>query len=152
MRKLLTSLAAIFIAALSGFVVPMATAGPAGRAERAMYDAPGGVPGVVAGSVTGTRIGSVEFSGGRERFVSVEITDATGLPVAADVVQFSGDQNVSTDSSDATTYSICGASERPLRIRRFVKVYVFIYAGPCADGTLAAATTGTVTARFESRV
>lgn len=121
------------------------------RVETGRYDAPGGVAGVIGGSVSGTRIGSVDLQGGPERFVSIEITDLTGQPVAADVVQFVGDSNVSTEEDDTLRHSICGATKKPLRIRRFVEVRVFIYAGPCEDGTPAAATTGEVTATFKNR-
>lgn len=134
---------------LSGSLPSGAAAAAALRVETQRYDAPGGVAGVIGGSVTGTRIGSVHFARGPERFVSIEITDLTGQPVAADVVQFLGDSNVSTDEEDALRHPVCGATKKPLRIKPFIKVHVFIYAGPCEDGTPAAATTGEVTATFK---
>ncbi|MDP9069218.1 MAG: hypothetical protein M3N53_12850 [Actinomycetota bacterium] len=99
--------------------------------------------------MSGTRIGSVDFHGGPERFLSIDIKDLTGQPVAADVVQFLGDSNVSTEEEDALRHSVCGATKKPLRIKPFIEVRVFIYAGPCEDGTPAAATAGEVTATFE---
>ncbi len=119
---------------------------PAPRVERASYLAPGGVSGSYGFYVVGTGIGGVEFAGGSERAVSIEVKDQTGLPVAAEVQQFSDSDE--TFDADAVSYRICGTSDGPLRIRPNRTVFVLIYAGPCDDLTPAAATSGEVTATF----
>lgn len=125
---------------------PAAGRRDAERVEKASYDAPGGIGGVIGVSVTGTSIGAVMFPAGPERKVSVSITDASGLPVSAEVKQRGGD-GVDLASED-TSVRFCGETEKPVRVQRNTPVYVFIYAGPCQDGTPAAATTGEVTATF----
>ena len=102
--------------------------------------------GVTAGPVrqvvlrAGDGIGAVVFRGGPERFVSVEIDDAHGLPVAGIVSQ---------PGVDGTP--ICGASEKPLKVRPYEKVTVFLMNGTCGDAGASVATTGTVTATFTRR-
>lgn len=119
------------------------------RIETARYDAPGGVGGVLGISVTGTNVGAVMLPAGPERKVSVEVTDATGLPVSAEVKQRGGDGIAL--SSDDTSVPFCGATEKPVAVLPNEPVYVFLYAGPCQDGTPAAATTGEVVATFIGR-
>ncbi|HYP23621.1 MAG TPA: hypothetical protein VEV43_08610 [Actinomycetota bacterium] len=118
------------------------------RVETATYDAPGGV-GALSVSVTGTNVGAVMLPAGPERKVSVEVTDATGLPVSAEIKQRGGD-GVALESND-TAVPFCGATEKPVTVRPNEPVYVFLYAGPCEDGTPAAATTGEVVATFVGR-
>jgi hypothetical protein len=119
------------------------------RTETARYDAPGGVGGVLGVSVTGTNVGAVMLPAGPERKVSVEVVDATGLPVSAEVKQRGGD-GIALDSDD-TSVPFCGATEKPVKVLPNEPVYVFLYAGPCEDGTPAAATTGEVVATFIGR-
>lgn len=118
------------------------------RVETATYDAPGGVP-ALSVSVTGTNIGAVMLPAGPERKVAVEVTDATGLPVSGEIKQRGGD-GVALDGGD-TSVAFCGATEKPVNVRPNEPVYVFLYAGPCEDGTTAAATTGEVVATFIGR-
>ena len=82
------------------------------------------------------KIGAVAFRGGPERFVSIEIQDAHGLPVTGIVEQ----------PNRAGTH-ICGATDTPLRVRPYEKVTVFLLNGSCGAGA-SVATTGTVTATF----
>lgn len=89
----------------------------------------------------GEGIGAVVFRGGPERFVSVEIEDAHGLPVTGIVIQ--------PDDDEGT--HICGATDEPLKIRPFEKVTVFLMNGVCGDAGASVATTGTVTATFTKR-
>ncbi|HVF52352.1 MAG TPA: hypothetical protein VNC78_01970 [Actinomycetota bacterium] len=46
---------------------------------------------------------------------------------------------------------ICGGTNRPIAIRSDLKVEVLVQEGPCADGTNAAATSGTVEATFTTK-
>jgi hypothetical protein len=85
----------------------------------------------------GENVGAVVFRGGPERFVSIEIEDTHGLPVTGIVIQ---------PGDDAGTH-ICGATEKPLKVRPYEKVTVFLMNGVCGDGG-SVATAGTVTATF----
>ena len=117
---------------------------PAGSAENRIHTLEYVGGGVTAGPSrhavlrAGDGIGAVVFRGGPERFVSIEIADAHGLPVTGIVIQ---------DDDDEGTY-ICGATDKPLRIRPFEKVTVFLMNGVCADALASLATSGTVTAEF----
>ena len=103
--------------------------------------------GVTAGPVrsvvlrAGDGIGAVVFRGGPERFVSVEIDDAHGLPVTGIVSQ----------PGDDDGRPICGSSEKPLKVRPYENVTVFLMNGTCGDAGASVATTGTVTATFTRR-
>jgi hypothetical protein len=88
----------------------------------------------------GDKIGAVVFRGGPERFVSIQIEDAHGLPVTGIVAQ---------PGSDGT--HICGATDKPLKVRAYEKVTVFLMNGTCGDSGASVATTGTVTASFVQR-
>lgn len=87
----------------------------------------------------GENVGAVVFRGGPERFVSIEIEDAHGLPVTGIVTQ----------PDDPGTF-ICGATEKPLKVRPYENVTVFLMNGVCGDGG-SVATAGTVTATFSRR-
>lgn len=84
-------------------------------------------------------VGAVVFQGGPERYVSIEIADRHGLPVAGIVEQPERDQAY-----------VCGATERPLRVKPYEKVTVFLMNGACGNG-VSLATAGTVTATFTRR-
>lgn len=84
----------------------------------------------------GDGIGAVSFRGGPERYVSIEVDDAHGQPVAAIVAQPDEDHH------------ICGATDKPLKIVPYEKVTVFLMNGVCGHAGASAATTGTVTATF----
>ena len=86
----------------------------------------------------GDNVGAVVFRGGPERFVSVEIADAHGLPVTGIVAQ--------PDDDDGT--HICGATKKPVRVRPYEKVTVFLMNGTCGGAGASVATAGTVTATF----
>lgn len=122
--------------------LPSAAAGPGEPRIQTLEYAGGGVtagPDRTVALRAGTGIGAVEFRGGPERFVSVEIEDAHGLPVAAVVAQ---------PGEDGT--HVCGSSRKPLRIRPFENVTVYLMSGVCGAGT-SVATTGAVTATFTRR-
>jgi hypothetical protein len=78
-----------------------------------------------------------------ERFVSVVLTDKSGLPTRAVIQQdFDGD-----GVSDVST-EMCGATDAPVAFRKGLDVVVLTQEGPCEDGTGATSTFGTVTATF----
>lgn len=86
----------------------------------------------------GSGVGAVEFRGGPERFVTIVIQDAHGQPVTGSVVQPGEDEET----------LICGETEKPLKVRPYEKVTVFLMNGVCGDAGASVATTGTVTATF----
>lgn len=81
----------------------------------------------------------------KERFISIEVADKSGLPTRAIVIQ-------ETETDGQPNYllkeEICGQTEAPIEITRGVDVTVLTQEGPCADDTPAMATFGTVTATF----
>ncbi|HET7483461.1 MAG TPA: hypothetical protein VFK89_11430, partial [Actinomycetota bacterium] len=78
-----------------------------------------------------------------ERFVSVVIEDESGFPARAVVGQdFDG------DGLEDTSTEICGATTAPVKVRPGYDVVVWTQDGPCADGSAAVSTLGTVTATF----
>jgi hypothetical protein len=97
-------------------------------------------------SLQGEFSNAVSFTPRRnEHFVEVAIDDRSGLSTRAIVVQ-----EKDTDMGPRTVLKkeICGRSKSPIRIRTNLDVTVAVQDGPCADGTNAAATTGTVKATF----
>ena len=78
-----------------------------------------------------------------DRFMSVDIRDDSGLPVAAEVYQYT--------QAGYRADIICGKTEKPIELLRGANfVGVSLLLGPCADGTPTAPTTGTVTATLSS--
>ncbi len=78
-----------------------------------------------------------------ERYVSVVIADKSGLPTRAVL-----SQDVDDDGRADLELELCGATESPVAITKGIDVTVAAQEGPCADGTTAMATFGTVTATF----
>ena len=78
-----------------------------------------------------------------ERDVSVAITDRTGQAVAA-VVRQDADEDGTWELDEA----ICGATEKPLAIGGGAPVVVKVQPGPCAGGTPAAMTSGSIAVTF----
>lgn len=137
MARLSIAAAVVVVAALA---VGPAGATPAGARIHSLEYVGGGV--IVdeqrrAVLRAGGNVGAVVFRGGPERLVSIEIADAHGLPVTAVVAQ----------GKDAGT-RICGATRKPMRIRPYEEVTVFLMNGACGSAGASVATTGTVTARF----
>lgn len=135
------SVAAAAIAALAtGLLAGSGAAAPvAPRVQTLEYVGGGVTIGPARATVVraGDNVGAVVFRGGPERFVSVEIADAHGLPVTGIVTQ----------PDEAGTY-ICGATDEPLRVRPYEKVTVFLLNGVCGTDGASVVTTGTVTATF----
>ncbi len=106
----------------------------------------GGIQGVIGVSGAGQEnLGAVRFEGGTERFVSVVVEDANGLPVAGEVAQ-----NLDSDTSPEVSYMFCGETEKPLKIKPGVEVIVYVYEGTCGSSP-SLPTTGEVTAEFSAR-
>ena len=81
---------------------------------------------------------------GMDRYVSATVTDSTGLPVAASVYQYAGEDY-------GEEYPFCGATDEPVKLMEYADwVGVELLVGPCLDGTPAAATTGEVELTFSS--
>lgn len=141
MNRRLPRAAALAIAAsLAGSAVAAAPAGP--RIQTLEYVG-GGILVDDARRVVlraGDQVGAVVFRGGPERFVSIEIDDAHGLPVAGIVTQ-----------ADAPDTHICGGTDKPLKVRPYEKVTVFLMNGVCGGTGASVATAGTVTATFSRR-
>ncbi|HYO61770.1 MAG TPA: hypothetical protein VEU29_07715, partial [Actinomycetota bacterium] len=77
--------------------------------------------------------------------VELMLEDATGLPVRAIVMQ---DRDYLGPEGPELVGQVCGATTNPLGFTPGSQILVYVLEGPCADGTPAAATTGTVTATF----
>jgi hypothetical protein len=77
--------------------------------------------------------------------VALSLEDATGLPVRAIVMQ---DRDYLGPEGSEVVGGVCGETKEPLEITPGAEILVYVIEGPCADGTPAAATTGTVTATF----
>ena len=85
--------------------------------------------------------------GPKETFLSIEIVDDTGLPVAATVGQ---DQNPGDNFVDRVA-DICGKTEEPLAIQPGLQVTVWIWALPSARlQCFGAGTTGQFTAKLSN--
>ena len=139
MRRLpaAAALAAVATAVVTASVV----AAPASRSQTLEYVG-GGITIAPERSVqirAGDNVGAVVFRGGPERFVSVKIADKHGLPVTGIVAQ-----------PDEEGTHICGATKKPIRVKPYENVAVYLMNGACASGA-SVVTTGTVTATFTTR-
>lgn len=77
-----------------------------------------------------------------ERFVSVTITDNTGLPVPARL-----EQDTNGDDEPDIKHGFCGATDSPVEIVPNAKVVVWMIDGTCGDAA-GGWTTGAMTATF----
>jgi hypothetical protein len=114
------------------------------RVEKGSYTG-GGIAGVIGVSGTGQAdFGAVRFDGGRERFVSVTVTDSSGRPVVAEVAQLTNGNQTQILSS-----MLCGETDRPVKVNPGMHVYVYVYYGQgCGGEAVSAPTSGTITAVF----
>ena len=93
----------------------------------------------------GQNFGGVALpTGSGEKFVSIEIKDASGLPSGATV-----GQDLNGDDQADTSTPVCGKSAEPIEIEPGYDVTVFLKQGPC-DGGPAIVTEGTVVATFSN--
>lgn len=83
--------------------------------------------------------------GSTEKFISVEIKDATGLPVSFSLTQ---DTDPDSFGSESDLGDFCGKTDEPIAVEPGFNVIVFPWTlGP---GCGSAATTGTVTAKLSN--
>jgi hypothetical protein len=144
MRRTLTiALSALCLAA--GSASAAAPARTVNRSYQPAYVEPGGTAGSIHSS------NGVAFrTRANERFVTVTIEDASGLPIPARVAQ-----DVDGDREDDVAYEFCGSTAQPVAIQPGVPVTVWMSHGTCDDVTNPSSgggwTTGTVTATFSRR-
>ena len=124
--------------------VPAASGAPSNRrVEQGNYTL-GGVQGVLGLSAAGQEnLGAVRFAAGNERFVSVAVSDSSGLPVLAEVTQ-----DYDGDTGPEFSRFICGSTDGPVRIKPGIQTIVYVFAGTCEDGTNSVPTAGTIRATF----
>lgn len=149
-RKAIT-IWAVTLSLLAAVAASPATAGKKRRVERTveadyMAPAPAAHPVVTVcnrdGVVTGNR-GCVVFpTTARERFVHVEIHDASGLPVQG-FIALEGELQ-------PEWRPFCGATAEPVPIGGTVTVLVYSYTPAGLPPCLGTATTGTVAATFSN--
>lgn len=141
MRRSITVIVGLAVAAASP-----AFAGGRGHQESATYQTPGGVQGVVNGSVNaqGSHYGYVQLaSSARDHAVRVTVSDATGLPVAFALAQW--DAHAPNGERDLGSY--CGTSTTRALPKPGRSVVVYLNVGSCPGGP-SVPTTGTVTAVY----
>lgn len=141
MRRSITAVMGIALA-----VASPAFAGGHAHQETATYQTPGGVQGVVNGSVNvqGSHYGFVQLaSSAHDHAVRVSVSDATGLPVAFDLAQW--DAHAPNGERDLGNY--CGTSTMRTLPKPGRAVVVYLNVGSCPGG-LSVPTTGTVTAVY----
>lgn len=114
------------------------------RVETGTYTG-GGIQGIVGVSGSGQEdLGAVRFEGDSERFVHAKVQDASGRPIAAEVVQL-GDPN----SPPIVARAFCGKTDRPIKVWPGRPVHVYVYYGQgCGGEVLSVPTRGTITAVF----
>jgi hypothetical protein len=81
------------------------------------------------------------------RYVSVSVVDASGLPTAGTI------EVEAPYTHDLTTVgSFCGRTTQsyPVTGNQIGMLWIPLHQGPCADGTIAAGSTGTVSVTFTS--
>ena len=137
--------------ALGVAVAAPAAVGSAAESHRSVvvsYDKPGGLVLVypTGGQViTNVVLDDEETVAAKrgESTVSVEIADASGLGPVADVhIDHDG------DGLPEVHKWICGATEKPLKVRTGSEVSVRPYSGMCEDGSPSVATQGEITLTF----
>lgn len=127
--------------------VPIASATPdAERTKSGQYHVVAGSFNESDPSAEGEFSNAVTFAPrAQERFVMVSIEDRSGFPTRALVVQ---ERQSAYGPRYVLKKEICGSTDEPIAIRSQLEVTVLVQDGPCADGTTALATFGTVTATF----
>ncbi|HJR46104.1 MAG TPA: hypothetical protein VJ927_10925 [Actinomycetota bacterium] len=121
------------------------------RVVELAYDSPG-VGVAVQGGATGYPIGFPSSqdmpTSGEERYVKVEIVDASGQKVNGSLAQSDQDGDMFVDDLGEP---FCGATEEPIEFEPGTTVVgVYAHNGTCADGTPSIMTTGTVTLTFSN--
>jgi hypothetical protein len=130
---------ACLVAALPG----VSQAGKA-RTESAEYNTLVVNPDEGSPSASGQISNGVTFQPKKgERFITVVVEDASGLPTRAVV-----GQDYDGDGLNESETEVCGASSKPIRFKPGVEIHVSAQDLPCEDGSPAFATFGTITATF----
>ena len=138
-RKLISLAVAILVVAL-----PVASQAKKARTETGEYNTIKADTDPNGPSTKGHLSNGVAFTPRKgERFVSVVLTDRSGLPTRA-VIQ----QDYDGDGVADVGTEMCGATDAPVAFRKGIDVIVLTQEGPCEDGTTATSTFGTVTATF----
>ena len=78
-----------------------------------------------------------------EKYVTIKVTDQSGKPVAASW----GQKTDNTPGGDNKFGSFCTTASR-IPIAPGADLHVYVGEGPCSDGTMGAATTGTIKVTF----
>jgi hypothetical protein len=100
------------------------------RVERTAEGQYTGAAAGLYGNVGGNTIGGFSFAtGSEEKYVKVEVTDATGTTISGSVGQ-DPDGDMQTDEKG--TY--CGATEEPIQIEPGVDIVVYVDQGTCNGG------------------
>lgn len=139
---------ALALGMLGGALIAPAQAGKKRKPKRVERQAEASYTGafnVLYFSSGGQNFGGVAFpTGGSEKFVALEIKDASGLPSFATI-----GQDLDGDSFADTSHEMCGKTEEPIQIEPGYDVTVFLKQGPCNGGP-ALVTEGTVAATFSN--
>ena len=142
---------ALGLALLAGLLVAPVEARKKPKKVVRTYEEPYEASSIGSADATGTCVdtnGCVFLAvGPTERFLSIEIVDDTGLPVAATVGQ---DSNTGDQFVDRVA-DICGKTEEPLAIQPSLPITVWIWALPSARlQCLGFGTTGNFTAKLSN--
>ncbi|MFN2595192.1 MAG: hypothetical protein ABR579_09935 [Actinomycetota bacterium] len=152
MKKLLVTM-------LSLALIGGAIAAPAAQAkkpkqqksitEHGDYQAPSAIV-LAACSNTGA-VGCVEFAppSASLKWITVKVTDATGLPVSGMIAQPDG-TNTGGVSNNVTVATFCGSTKAPVAINPTQTVHVWVSDQPSTSCAPAAATQGTVDVTFQA--
>ena len=82
-------------------------------------------------------------------YITVNITDQTGLPVSASIQQETG-VNEAGVPQDSLIAAFCGKTDSPVAIDTSLEVHIWVDPNPSPDCAPAAATTGTVDVTFSN--
>lgn len=151
MRKFLVTM--MSLALIGGAIAAPAQAKkhktPPPVTEHGDYQSPSLV--VLAGCANSGAVGCVTFSpaGTAYKYITVNITDATGLPVSAGIYQPDG-TTTGAAANDQLVQSFCGKTKAPVAINPSQEVHIWISDAPDPTCAPAAATTGTVDVTFQA--
>jgi hypothetical protein len=123
---------------------------PAPVVQTGTYQTP--TLGIIGGCAQTDAEGCVSFGVPSTKliYVSVNITDASGLPVSASIQQATGPVTAGVPG-DELIAAFCGKTDSPVAIDPSLEVHVWVDDNPNPDCAPAAATTGTVEATFASK-
>jgi len=115
------------------------------RVERVAEGAYTGSGGGLYGNLSGNNFGGASFpTGSEEKYVTVEVTDASGTAISGSVGQ---DPDGDSFTDEKGTY--CGSTEDPISIEPGVDIVVYVDQGTCAGGP-SLVTQGTIKVTFSN--